>query len=72
MAQNRLYWFKVKLYGKRYKNDYRRVLVRLSLCYGMMGEGARAEQEDGCKTAQKENDNLCSLPIVKRCRCDII
>ena len=32
------------------------------------GSGTR----DGRKTAQKENDNLCSLPIVKPCEYAII
>lgn len=33
---------------------------------------SRSEKRDGRKTAQKENDNLCSLPIVKPCEYAII
>ena len=45
--------------------------MRLSLCYGYAEQGAGAEK-GRTESVQKENENLCSLPIVKPCENAII
>ena len=55
-------------------NNLKTILGAFSCAYRYVMDERRDRSgtRDGRKTAQKENDNLCSLPIVKPCGYAII
>ena len=61
------------VFGVNTPNSLKTIIGAFSCAYRyVMDMRSREQEKDGRKTAQKENDNLCSLPIVKPCESAII